>query len=210
MQPDEILAWVRAERLSLADFLDSLDDHEWRADSLCPGWTVHDVAAHLTLSTRTTLLVAIRGAIRARGDVNRMIADLARERAATFGPAALVAQLRETAGSARRAPGAAPLDPLVDALVHGQDIARPLGRSREMPGEPTIAALDHVRNSRFYGARGRLRGTRLIATDREWSAGEGPHEVRGPAGDLLLVATGRAAGLSALAGAGVERIAAAL
>lgn len=210
MHADDILAWTRAERLSLADFLDSLDDHEWAADSLCPGWTVHDVAAHLTLSTRTTLLVVIKGAIRARGDVNRMFADLARERAARFGRAELVAQLRETAGSARRTPGAGRLDPLVDALVHGQDIARPLGRTREMPVEQTVAALDHVRNSRFYGAGERLRDLRLTATDCAWSAGDGPHHVEGPVGDLLLVATGRATGLAGLAGPGVERIAAAL
>jgi hypothetical protein len=80
MQSDEILAWVKAERLSLADFLDDLDDHEWQADSLCAGWTVRDVAAHLTLSTRTTLLVTIRGAIRARGDFNRMVANLGSRR----------------------------------------------------------------------------------------------------------------------------------
>lgn len=62
----------------------------------------------------------------------------------------------------------------------------------------------------FYGARKRFRGTRLLATDLEWSAGEGPHEVRGPAADLLLLATGRDAGLAGLSGPGVERIAAAL
>ncbi|MFC5747639.1 maleylpyruvate isomerase family mycothiol-dependent enzyme [Actinomadura rugatobispora] len=208
MRRDEILAWVRAERLGLADFLDTLDEHEWRADSLCQGWTVHDVAAHMTLSTRTTLLVAVKGAIRARGDFNRMEADLARERAARYGPAALVEQLRETAGSARRTPGAAPLDPLVDVLVHGQDIARPLGRVREMPAEPAIPALEHVLRRRFYGARKRLRGTRLTATDVRWSAGEGPDEIRGPIADLLMLATGRTAGLAALTGAGVARVAA--
>ncbi|MFI6596651.1 hypothetical protein ACIBHX_10385 [Nonomuraea sp. NPDC050536] len=53
------------------------------------------------------------------------------------------------------------------------------------------AALDHVLASRFYGARKRLRDTRLIATDVDWSAGQGPKEVRSPATDLLLLATGR-------------------
>lgn len=210
MDRDEILAWVKAERLSLADFLDDLDDHEWQAASLCPGWTVHDVAAHLTLSTRATLLGTIKGMIRARGDWNRMEADLARERAVRFGPGELIAQLRETAGSARRAPLSSPLDPLVDVLVHGQDVARPLGRKRETPAEQTVAALEHVLASRFYGARKRLLGTRLVATDQEWSAGEGPDEVRGPAGELLLLATGRAAGLAGVSGPGAERIAAAL
>ncbi|MEW1843265.1 maleylpyruvate isomerase family mycothiol-dependent enzyme [Nonomuraea angiospora] len=193
MGHDDILAWTKAERLSLAAFLEDLDAHGWDAASLCDGWTVRDVAAHLTLSTRTTLFVAIKGAIRARGEFNRMVADLARERAARFQPRELIAQLRETAGSARRAPGASPLDPLVDALVHGQDMARPLGRTRELPAGPVVAALDHVVASRFYGGWELLRTTRLIATDADWSAGEGPREVRGPAADLLLLATGRRA-----------------
>lgn len=207
---ERILAWTKAERLGLADLFAELDDHEWEAASLCPGWTVRDVAAHLTTSTRTTLRDTIKGAIRARGDFDRMVADQARELAVAHEPAELIALLRETAGSARRAPGAGPLDPLVDALVHGQDVARPLGRVREMPVEPTVAALDHVRRSIFYGARKRFRGTRLVATDVEWSAGDGPDEVRGPVGDLLLLATGRAAGLATLLGPGVDRIASAL
>ena len=47
MAPD-----VEAERLDLADLLDTLDDLEWRAQSLCAGWTVRDVVAHLTLADR--------------------------------------------------------------------------------------------------------------------------------------------------------------
>ncbi|UVS77555.1 maleylpyruvate isomerase family mycothiol-dependent enzyme [Actinokineospora sp. UTMC 2448] len=182
--------WTRAERLSLADFLDALTDAEWRAPSLCPGWTVHDVAAHMTLSTRTGWRECIVGAIRARGDFNRMVARAATERAARFDRVELVAQLRETAGSPRRAPGSGLLDPLVDALVHGQDVARALGRVREMPEEQTVAALEHVLASRFYGARKRFRTIRLVATDADWTSGTG--EARhAPLGDLLLAATGR-------------------
>ncbi|MEU4703246.1 maleylpyruvate isomerase family mycothiol-dependent enzyme [Nonomuraea dietziae] len=68
MDRDKTFSWLKAERLSLADFLDDLGAHEWETDSLCPGWTVHDVAAHLTMSTRSTLLGTIGGVIRARGD----------------------------------------------------------------------------------------------------------------------------------------------
>jgi uncharacterized protein (TIGR03083 family) len=210
MDRDQVLAWVKAERLSFADLLDDLDEHEWAVPSLCTGWTVRDVAAHLTLSTRATLLGTIRSAIRARGDFDRMEDTKARERAVAFEPAELIAQIRETAGSARRAPLSGPVDPLVDALVHGQDIARPLGRTREMPVRPAVVAIEHVMASMFYGARKRLAGTRLVATDLEWSAGEGPDEVRGKVCDLLLLATGRPAGLAGVSGPGAERIAAAL
>jgi uncharacterized protein (TIGR03083 family) len=214
MDREQVLSWTKAERLDLADFLDGLDGDEWRVPSLCAGWTVRDVAAHLTLSTRTTLWDAVKGAVRARGDWNRMELDAARDRAARFGPAELVAQIRETAGSARRAPLSAPLDPLTDFLVHGQDIARPLGRARPMPVAQTVAAIDHVLASAFYGARKRLKGIRLVATDVDWSTdgtqGGAEAEVRGPVADLLLLATGRPAGLTGVSGPGAERLAATL
>ncbi|MFJ2769232.1 maleylpyruvate isomerase family mycothiol-dependent enzyme [Streptomyces sp. NPDC087300] len=202
MDREQVLEWTRAERLGIAGFLEELAPDDWKRDSLCTGWTVHDVAAHLTLSTRTTLIDLLKGAVRARFDWERMEYDKARERAARYTPAELVAQLRETAGSPRRAPLSAPLDPLTDFLVHGQDIARPLGRPRPMPGPQTVAALGHVVASPFYGAKKRLRGVRLVATDADWSTGPGPREARGPAGDLLLVVTGRAAGLAGVTGAG--------
>ncbi|GAB3950475.1 maleylpyruvate isomerase family mycothiol-dependent enzyme [Kribbella albertanoniae] len=184
---------IEAERLDLADFLDTLTDADWRVTSLCPAWTVHDVVAHLTLSTRTTLSDVLRGAIRARGNWERMEADAAVERAARFTPAELIAQFRETAASTKRSPGSKPIDTLTDALVHGQDIAIPLGREREMPLDLAQAALDHVLKSPFYGARKRFRDSRLTATDADWSAGAGSTELRGPVQDLLLVATGREA-----------------
>ncbi|MBB4907109.1 maleylpyruvate isomerase family mycothiol-dependent enzyme [Actinophytocola algeriensis] len=205
-----ILDWTRDERLSLADLFDSLTDHEWQAPSLCDGWTVLHVAAHMTMSTRTTGFVMFTGMLKAMGDFDRMVDNFARDRVARFSRQELIAQLRETAGSARRTPGAAPLDPLVDAIVHGQDVARPLGVARPMPVEQTTAALEHVRTSRFYGARKRFTGVRLVATDCDWSAGDGPRELRGPVGDLLLVATGRPAGLATLTGSGVGLVTAAL
>jgi uncharacterized protein (TIGR03083 family) len=159
------------------------------------------MAAHLTLSTRDTLLGTLKGVIKARGNWNRMNATAALKRAKQYEPAELIAQIRETAASTRRTPGAGPLDPLVDFLVHGQDIARPLDRTRTMPLQPAVAALEHVCRSPFYGARRRFRGTTLIATDTDWTNGDGPAEIRGTVTDLLLVATGRPAGLPGLTGA---------
>ncbi|MGY2114241.1 hypothetical protein ACW9HR_10020 [Nocardia gipuzkoensis] len=51
---------------------------------------------------------------------------------------------------------------------------------------------------------------RVVATDAEWSAGSGPEEIHGPLSDLLLLATGRAAGLAGVTGTGVQRLAEAL
>lgn len=201
------VAAVEAERRDLADLLADLAPDEWAVPSLCGGWTVREVVAHLTTATRWTVWSAVRGIVRARGDLDRLFHEVARERAAAYGPAELVEQLRATASSTLRFPGAAVHDPLVDVLVHGQDIARPLGRVRPMPVERVQPVLAAMWNSPFYGGRTRLAGVRLVATDADWSAGDGV-ELRGPAGDLLLVATGRRAGLDALAGDGVSVVAA--
>ncbi len=189
--PELIRAWICAERRALADFLDDLPDSDWSRQSLCAEWTVHEVLAHITTSTRDSLRATVVGIVRARFDWNRMTADQASALAARFTPAELIAQLRDTADAHRRAPGAGVVDPLVDIIVHGQDIARPLGRSLRPPPERVIAALDQVLGSRFYGARQRVGGMRLRATDADWTHGAGAEEIRGPVIDLLLMATGR-------------------
>lgn len=199
---------LESERLALADVVDTLGSEEWQAASLCTGWTVQDVVAHMTLTSRLTKLGAIRAVLAARGDINRMIDQSARARAAEYSPAELAAQLRETAGSERRPLGTQPRDPLVDVLVHAQDITRPLGLPHAMPVEHVVPALQQVWGSSFYRPQKHLAGLRLVATDADWSAGEGDREVRGPAGELLLVATGRPARLAALEGPGVEDAAA--
>jgi hypothetical protein len=114
-----------------------------------------------------------------------MTAELTRQRAARFTPTELIAQLRESAGATRRAPRAGPLDPLVDIIVRGQNIARPLGRSWQSPTGRVVVALDHVLETSFYGARKRLQGTRLTATDADWTHGHGHDGVRGSITDLL-------------------------
>ena len=198
---------VTTERLALCDTLDTLDPDDWTARSLCTQWTVQDVVAHLTLATHETAWGVIRGVIRARGSWDRMNTDAAREQARRLAPPTLIQQLRDDAPSTRRAPFSSPLDPLTDVLVHGQDITRPLGRTHPMAIASVVPALDHVIASRWYGGSKRFRDVTLRATDADWSFGSGTGEARGRAGDLLLMATGRPAGLAELTGPGVELLA---
>jgi len=201
MSESEISAAIKAERLNLCDYLDTLSEQNWNTPSLCPGWTVRDVVAHLTLPTRTSMITMAAAMLRARGDFHRMTERTARRHAARYSSARLVHRLRQTAGSTRRMPGSASLDPLVDILVHGQDIARPLAARRPIGGRPAVTALTFVADSEFYRAPARLSGVRLVADDLDWTHGSGP-EARGTAADLLLVATGRRAVLAGLSGQG--------
>ena len=199
-----IAAAVTAERLALCDVLEELSADEWAVRSLCDRWTVHEVVAHLTLATRETIRGMIGGMIKARGDWERMNAEQAITHASQFAPVALVGQLRDTATSERRAPMSNPVDPLIDILVHTQDIVRPLRRSYPMDPERGAPALTYAVESRWYGGKKRFDGLRLAATDNAWTFGTGDAEVVGDVGDLLLMAAGRPAGLEAPTGPGVE------
>lgn len=194
---------ITAERLSLCALLEDLDVDDWREQSLCEQWTIHDVVAHLSLATRETLRGMIVGMIKARGDWERMNAEQAIAHARNCPPLQLVQQLRDSAGSSRRAPMSNPVDPLIDILVHGQDIARPLRREHAMDPERVKPALTYAVESRWYEGKKRFAGLRLAPTDDDWTIGSG-EEIFGTAGDLLLVAVGRPVGLEDLSGPGVD------
>jgi uncharacterized protein (TIGR03083 family) len=200
----DLHAAISAERLGLADVIDALSPEQWQEPSACTGWTEKTLVAHLTLTSRLTPLEAIRGMVGARFDINRMIDRSARARAAEYSPAELAAQYRESATWTGRPFGTKPRDPLVDVLVHGQDLTRPLGIRHPMPPDHVVPALDYAVDASFYGAPKRLAGLRLVATDADWSHGDGDREVSGTSGDLLLVTTGHPAGLEALDGPGVD------
>ena len=130
MNRDEVWQAIDDERLSLADLFDDLSAAEWETASLCDGWRVRDVAAHLTLAQLGTFPAAM-ATLRARGNMGRMIHDTAvRQARLPVGQYAVL--LRGMAGSRKKAPGVTDLEPLIDVLVHGQDIAIPLGRTRPM------------------------------------------------------------------------------
>ncbi|MEJ3658709.1 maleylpyruvate isomerase family mycothiol-dependent enzyme [Actinomycetes bacterium KLBMP 9759] len=207
MDADAVHEVVSTERAELAQLLAGLTPEQWAAPTPCAGWTVRDLAAHLSAAPRASLGAVLAGLVRARGDLQLMIGDEARSHAAAHSPDELVAELRTAAGSRKRAPGTSVLDPMLDVLVHGQDLASALGRTRAMPLEAATVAAQRAWSMGFpFGAQRRLRGLRLVATDVAWAVGEGA-EVRGPVGALLLLATGRRTALPLLDGPGTAQLA---
>lgn len=204
MDRDQVWEAINRERLSLADLLDELSAQEWETPSLCAGWRVRDVAAHLTLA-QMGLFPAVVAAARARGNFNRMIQDTA-IRQARLPVREYAPRLRAMAGSRRKVPGVSHLEPLIDVLVHGQDIAIPLRRTRPVPTEAAMAAADRVWPDLFpWRAARRLSGFRLAATDCSWAAGDG-ELVEGPIAAILLLLTGRNAALSQVSGPGAAEL----
>jgi uncharacterized protein (TIGR03083 family) len=115
-------------------------------------------------------------------------------------------RLRAMVGSRRTAPFLTPLEPLIDVLVHGQDISLPSGRTRPMPTAAAARAAQRVWDVRFpFHARRRLAGLRLVATDADWAVGTGA-PVEGPIAGLLLLVTGRDAAVEQLTGDGVAAL----
>ncbi|MBT2207764.1 maleylpyruvate isomerase family mycothiol-dependent enzyme [Actinomadura sp. NEAU-AAG7] len=201
----DVWPMVHAERAALIDDLAGLADEQWRMPSLCGEWTVHEVAAHLVDTALTTRLGFVVALARARFDFDRQNArGVERELGAT--PRVTLERLRRVA--ARTSAPPAPLDTrLVEEVVHGEDIRRPLGLAREYPREAVVRALRlQARTSASLGgARETASRVRLTATDAGVSIGDGP-EVSGPALALLLVISGRRTALEELDGPGVAAL----
>ncbi len=204
---NDVWPLVHAERAALVGDLESLDDGQWEEPSLCSGWTVHDVVAHLVDTARTTRLGFLLGLAGARFDFDRQNArGVERERCAS--PRDTLERLRQAA--ARTSTPLAPLDSrLVEEIVHGEDIRRPLGIARSYPREAVVRSLRlQVRTpASFGGARELVARTRLTASDAGLSIGEGP-EVCGPALSLLLAVSRRRVALDDLGGPGLSALAA--
>ncbi|CUU61069.1 TIGR03083 family protein [Parafrankia irregularis] len=203
---DRETSWqvIAEQRLGLAGLLDGLSEEDWDTASLCAGWRVRDVAAHVALAPQVPSVwsMTVEG-IRARGSFHRLNHDLAVRHATGRTGQETVAELRQYADSRRLPAPTNYRNALFDVLVHVQDIAIPLGRTWPMPPDAARAAAERVWTMGWpFWARRRLRGMRLTATDSEWTVGDGA-DVRGSIGALLLLLTGRTATLPELTGDGV-------
>ncbi|MFH8681784.1 maleylpyruvate isomerase family mycothiol-dependent enzyme [Streptomyces lydicus] len=181
---------IAAERRELADLLDALPDEQWDAPTLCAGWRVREVAAHMSMGFRYSFPKVAAELVKAGGSLHRMTDRLARRDAATASPRQLAAFLRDNAHH----PWTPPVGGLASALghdvVHGLDITVALGHDRRVPEDRLRVLLEHVtaRSARFFGAD--LDGVQLRATDLDWTFGTGT-PLTGAGADLLLVAFGR-------------------
>src|SRR3954465_5744957 len=159
-----------AEGREIANLIESLDHSQLTTPSLCAGWDIKTVAAHLVSVIADSFWMFIGTAV-FRGGMARAIDTLARRRAQL--PAAdIVAHLRRCADHPLSPPLFGPLDPLADILVHSGDIRLPLSIPYEPEPELAALALDFLTGPWPFGfvPLRRLRGISLRANDidRRW------------------------------------------
>jgi uncharacterized protein (TIGR03083 family) len=204
---EQVWRVIDAQWAGLADLLAGLTDEQWRQPSLCTGWTVRDVAAHLTMQQMGPG-TALGSLIRWQGTLDRTVQYAACRRAAQLTTGQLVDRIRGTIGSHRHNFGVTRLETLIDVLVHSQDIAVPLGVDLPLPADAAAVATNRLLTSRWpppLPSARKLAGFQLVATDTDFTAGTGP-QVTGPAAALLLVCAGRLVALPRLSGPGAAAL----
>jgi uncharacterized protein (TIGR03083 family) len=188
MDTDSIWRHIDTERTWMADLLESLPAEDWERPSLCSGWTIRDVGAHLCFA-QSPVHSVLWPMARAGFRYDVFVRDTALR--SPLSHEEIVATIRSFVGSRRRVAFITDLEPLIDVLMHNQDIARPLGVDHPIPPDAAAAAADRVlstpRPLRLWKAP---RGVRLVATDVDWAHGSG-RAVRAPMGDHLMALTGR-------------------
>jgi uncharacterized protein (TIGR03083 family) len=193
---------IRAERAALVDALAGLPDETWDRPSLCAGWPIRDVVGHLIATAQMTpprffgriITSGFRFGQMTQRNIHRVIDG--------HSDADLDAKYRSLVG-ARSAPPGPAVSWLGETIVHGEDIFRALGAYRDHPAEHLTAVADFYAGSNLLiGAKNRITGVRLRATDTGWIHGTGP-EASGPTVAIVMAMTGQTATLDDLTGDGV-------
>jgi uncharacterized protein (TIGR03083 family) len=203
---DDAATWamIHAERKALAATIEELTAEQWDSPSLCAGWRVGFLAAHVLAGAEQTPGRFLGGMVTTGFRFNALMEREARRRA-QLSRQQIADRLRQRTTTTNHPP-APVLAMLGEVVVHGEDIRRPVGLPGTVADDAANACLQMYTKASFpVGGKKRIGGLRLVATDTGWSYGAGP-EVSGPALSLLLAMTGRPAGLDDLSGDGAAEL----
>lgn len=181
---------VAAEYVALADVLASVDRSGWDKPSMCAGWRVREVVAHVTMPARYDEQ-AFRAELQARDfDFGRLSNEIA-ARDAQLATEDLVANLRSEVLHHWAPPGGGYHGALNHVVIHGLDATVPLGVRRRPVDETMRIVLEDLTEGGGHVHFGTdPSGRKLESTDFDWSCGDG-EELRGVAADLALLLCGR-------------------
>jgi uncharacterized protein (TIGR03083 family) len=195
---------VAAEFASLADLLAAATDAQWDTPSMCDGWRVREVVAHLTMAARYSEEEFMAELRRCEFDFTRLSNEVA-SRDAALPTDELLACLRSAIMQHWTPPGGGYHGALNHVVIHGLDVTVPMGAARLSPDDTIRIVLDDLTagsGPNHFGIE--FEGRHLQATDLDWSHGEG-QALRGAAADLALALCGRKLPAGRLEGEHLQR-----
>jgi uncharacterized protein (TIGR03083 family) len=204
---DRAMMWDEVADIGV--LLHELDDASFDAPSLCDGWAVRDVIGHMGVGHTTPMAQMVVRIGKYGFNVTKASFSESKRFAAERSPAELREFWDTVMVGEHPRKGIAKLIPdnagFLDHLIHNQDIRRPLGATRVVPADHLVRALEIASSTGnpMFNPKKTVTGLRLVATDVEWSRGDGP-AVEGPGEAIVMAAAGRRVALDDLRGDGVE------
>jgi uncharacterized protein (TIGR03083 family) len=190
MNDDDLQPLVAATYVSLADLLDARPAARWDTPSLCEGWRVCEVVAHLTMAARYSEEVFMAELREDEFDFTRLSNRIA-SRDANLSTGELLGNLRDEALHQWTPPGGGYLGALNHVVIHGLDITVPLCEPRRASDKAIRTVLDHLTAGGAHAHFGiDIQGRHLHTTDVDWTYGSGP-QLSGTAEDVALHLSGR-------------------
>ena len=204
MTTAELMPTVAAQRRAFGDVLEGLPESDWNAPSLCSGWRVREVVAHMTMPFRYPAPRFLGEMVRSRGNFARM-ADRVARRDARAPIGTLLDGWRTNENHPWKPPGGGLKGALTHDLVHGLDITIPLGIEHPVSEQALRVVLDSAttpRSLKHFGVD--VTAMRFEADDLDWAFGDG-EPLRGRARHLLMVLMDRRLPAGLLAGPATAR-----
>lgn len=200
MTDDDLQPLVAQQYSALAELLDGLEPARWDTPSLCEGWRIREVVAHLTMPARYNEEAFMAELRNDDFDFTRLSNRIA-TRDASLPTTDLVRDLHDEVMKNWTPPGGGYHGALNHVVIHGLDITVPLGERRLAPDATIQVVLDDLTRGGVHANFGtEINGRALQATDIDWSFGTGP-PLRGTAEDIALHICGRSVPQSRLDGA---------
>ena len=182
---------TREQRAATVDVLTDLTDTEWTGPTLCRGWTVAHLAAHLSMPFRIGLPRLFVSLVAARGDFDRVADRLARHDIERLSRSELVEVLRVNTTTRWKVPGSDLTDSLCHDVIHGLDLTEGLGRPSTATSQQLLTVLETIETknrARHFGVD--IGHRTLAANDMDFTIGNGPATAMS-ATTLILTLTGR-------------------
>lgn len=204
MNATEYWSMIHSERARLVGTLDGLAADQWDEPTLCADWSVEQVFAHLSAAANTGRWAWIRSIVVAGFNPDKHnVRLLARYRGES--PEETLEVFRRSI-TATIAPTKDHPAFLGEVIVHGQDVARPLGLDLD-PDAEAVLEVARFYSSRDFAVNSKtlVKGLSLSADDAEFSVGHGPL-VRGRLLDLVMAMAGRPSACDLLGGDGVVEL----